>query len=136
MPLPASVRNLYSPDGIIRLMLGVSLLGHGLVRLPKLRAFADGMVEEFSQTVLPEAMVRPAGYLIPIAELLLGLLLLLGVRLRLTAYASGVLMVMLALGTCFQENWGALPSQFLHAAFAAWLMHRAGQVAKRDRSLA
>jgi len=32
---------------------------HGLTRLPHLSAFAQGMVKEFANTVLPEMAVRP-----------------------------------------------------------------------------
>ncbi len=32
---------------------------HGLTRLPHLSAFADGMVKEFANTVLPAMVVRP-----------------------------------------------------------------------------
>src|SRR5260370_8490891 len=44
---------------MLRFMLALSILMHGLVRLPHLSAFADGLVKLFAETPLPPAMVSP-----------------------------------------------------------------------------
>src|SRR5258708_38266295 len=63
---------------MLRFTLGLSILMHGLVRLPHLSAFADGLVKLFAETPLPAAMVRPFGVsLVPI-ETIVGLLILVG----------------------------------------------------------
>lgn len=102
---------------ITRLAVGASIFGHGLVRLPKLAAFARGTVESFEKSVLPAAVVLPFGYFIAIAEFVIGLLVLLGLFTRQASLAGGLLMVLLITGTSLIENWGAIPSQLLHAAF-------------------
>lgn len=106
----------------IRLGLAASMLGHGIVRLPKLTKFAAGVVEGFSETLLPEVMVWPFAYAIPVVELVTGLLLLVGFKLKETAIVVSGLMIFLILGTCLQENWGALTSQLVHLAFAVLLI--------------
>lgn len=106
---------------IIRLLLGTSLFFHGLVRLPKLSAFAEGVTAEFESTLLPEMLALPFAYFIPIGEFMGGLLLILGFRTSKIALFVAFFMILLTIGTCFQENWGALPSQFLHVILAVIL---------------
>lgn len=108
---------------IIRLSVAISLFGHGLVRLPKLESFSEGMLKEFEHSMLPSVLVMPLSYGIPIAEFVFGLLLLIGLFTRFSAIGSAVLMLLLMFGTCMVENFGALPSQFLHAGFCAILIH-------------
>lgn len=103
---------------LLRLSIGASLFIHGLVRLPKLASFATATIQSFEDTMLPEFMVIPLGYVIPIAELILGFLILIGFRTVAASVGVGLLMIVLIIGSCFQENWGALPSQFLHIVFA------------------
>ena len=50
---------------VLRLGVGMSMFGHGLVRLPKLSAFASWMSGSFQQTMLPEPLVHffgPSGF--------------------------------------------------------------------------
>ncbi|MHC8949306.1 DoxX family membrane protein [Sphingobacterium hungaricum] len=108
---------------IIRLSVAISLFGHGLVRLPKLQTFSDGMLKEFENSMLPSILVMPLSYAIPIAEFVFGLLLLVGLFTRFSAFGSAFLMLLLMFGTCMVENFGALPSQFIHAGFCAILIH-------------
>ncbi len=108
---------------LVRLAIGTTIFGHGLVRLPKLEAFARGTVESFEQSVLPAAVVLPFGYFIVFAEFVTGLLLLIGLFTRQAAFAAGLLMVLLIAGTSLIENWGAIPSQLLHTAFLVVVLH-------------
>lgn len=108
---------------LLRLALGASLLGHGLVRLPKLAGFSQGMVGAFQKSMLPAALVTPFTYALPILEFVIGLLLVAGLFTRLSLVAAGVLMLLLILGACLIESWEALPSQFIHVAFAAVLLN-------------
>ena len=108
---------------LLRLALGASLLGHGLVRLPKLSGFSQWMVGAFQNSMLPAALVTPFSYALPVLEFVIGLLLVAGLFTRLSLVAAGVVMLLLVLGTCLIEHWEALPSQLIHVAFAAVLLN-------------
>ncbi len=101
----------------LRLPVAISLLGHGLVRLPKLAGFSNWMVTTMEKSVIPAALIVPFSYLLPVAEALLGLALLVGFKIRQTLYASIALMSLLILGSCSIENWSAIESQLLHAFY-------------------
>lgn len=58
---------------LARLPIGLSFLGHGLVRLPKLNQFVNGMQKGFEVTYLPTEIVKPFAFALPFLELLLGL---------------------------------------------------------------
>ncbi|SDM04942.1 DoxX family protein [Kriegella aquimaris] len=107
---------------IIRLGVGASMFGHGLVRLPKLHAFSEWMLKSFEKAMLPEMMVLPFSYVLPIAEFAFGIFLILGFLTRISAIAASVLMILLIFGTTLIENWGALTPQFLHLGFFAYLI--------------
>lgn len=107
---------------LARIAIGMSMFGHGVVRLPKLTAFSDGMVEQFTGSMLPAFMVVPFSYLLPVAELITGILLLIGLFTREALIAGGFIMVALIFGTSMVENWGALPSQLIHTAFFCVLL--------------
>jgi thiosulfate dehydrogenase [quinone] large subunit len=110
------------PFLLIRLAIGFSLLGHGLVRLPKLTTFSNWMVGIFDKSILPSAIVLPFSYVLPIAEFVLGLTLVLGLLTKQALVASAILMIILILGTCLIENWEALPSQLIHVLILALLL--------------
>lgn len=107
---------------LLRLGIGASLFGHGLVRLPKLNTFSNWMIGSFEKSILPKILTIPFSYALPIAEFAIGLLLLLGLFTRQSAMAGGIVMIILILGTTLIENWEALPSQLIHLAFMALLL--------------
>ena len=100
---------------MLRLVAGVSLFGHGLVRLPKLAGFSQWMTSTFAKSMLPQILVTPFSYVLPIAEFTIGLLLILGLFSSKAILAGIIVMLLLILGTCMIENWEALPSQIVHA---------------------
>jgi thiosulfate dehydrogenase [quinone] large subunit len=107
---------------ILRLAIAVSMLGHGLVRLPKLAAFSQWMVGSFEKSFLPKALVVPFSYALPIAEFTVGFLLLTGLFTKPAALAGAVVVVLLLFGTTMVENWEAIPSQLIHVIFFAVLL--------------
>ncbi len=107
---------------IMRSAIGISLLGHGLVRLPKIAAFSHWMAGTFKQAMIPQAMVVPFGYILPFAEFGIGLLLLLGLFYRQALVAGSVVMSLLIFGSCMVENWDAIPSQLIHVGFFVILL--------------
>jgi thiosulfate dehydrogenase [quinone] large subunit len=101
----------------LRLPIAVSLFGHGLVRLPKLPAFTDWLVTTMEKSVIPEFLIVPFGYFLPIAEFLIGLSLLIGFRMKYSLFAGLALMSVLIFGSSSIENWSAIESQLLHSFY-------------------
>ena len=95
----------------------MSAFGHGLVRMFKLNGFSNWMVGQFQKSYLPEALVVPFSYVLPFAELIIGVLLLLGLFTRQAAIAGAVVMILLLFGSTTIENWDAIPTQLIHVAF-------------------
>lgn len=108
---------------LIRLGIGISMFGHGLVRLPKLQGFSSWMMKSFEKSMLPAPFVEAFSYLLPFAEFLTGLLLLIGLFTRQALLAGGSIMLVLLFGTAMIENWEAIPSQLLHLVIFAVLLH-------------
>ncbi|MEQ9216527.1 MAG: DoxX family protein [Cyclobacteriaceae bacterium] len=107
---------------ILRLVAGMSMLGHGLVRIPKLQGFSQWMVGSAEGSMLPEMLVVPFSYALPFIEFAIGVLLVCGLFTRMASLIGGFVMVALIFGTSLMENWSALPSQMIHAAFFAMLI--------------
>src|SRR6266404_8360982 len=107
---------------LLRLAMAVSVLGHGLVRLPKLSAFSNWMVNSFEKSMLPKILVVPFSYVLPLAEFTVGLLLFTGLFTRPASIMGAIIMIVLIFGTTMIENWEAVPSQLIHVAFYAVLL--------------
>ncbi len=106
----------------LRLPLAISMLGHGLVRLPKLSGFSNWMVESMEKSVLPSILILPFSYILPFAEAVIGILLLIGIQTRYTIYAGLAVMSILILGSSSIENWGAIEAQLIHAIYFGALL--------------
>jgi len=106
----------------LKLPIALSLLGHGLVRLPKLPAFTDWLVTTMEKSVLPEFLIVPFGYVLPFAEFLIGLSLLIGFQVKYSLFAGLALMSVLIFGSSSIENWSAIESQLLHSLYLVGLV--------------
>jgi thiosulfate dehydrogenase [quinone] large subunit len=106
---------------LARLPIGFSLLGHGLVRLPKLSAFANGMVANFSDSPLPQLLVKPFAFSLPFIELLIGVGVILGFQIRAVSVAGVMLMCVLIFGSSFIESWNAIAIQMFYGVYFALL---------------
>lgn len=102
---------------LVRLTIGASLFGHGLVRMPKLAAFHAQMMGEFTTSMLPTVGVSVCSYGLPIAELITGALLLAGALTRAAAIAGGLMMIVLVLGATSIEHFNVIGDQLVHALF-------------------
>ncbi len=111
------------PYLLLRLLLGMSFFGHGLVRLPKLAKFSGWMVESFSDSMLPEALVTPFSYTLPVAEFITGVLLLAGLFTKAALAAAAFIMITLIFGSSMIEVWDSIPSQLIHGALAVYLLN-------------
>jgi len=106
----------------LRLPIAISLLGHGLVRLPKLEMFSNWMVTSMEKSAIPSFMIVPFSYILPIVEFLIGLSLLTGFQTKYTIYSGLVLMSILILGSASIENWSAIEAQLLHSVYLDGLL--------------
>jgi len=108
---------------LMRLAIGTSMFGHGLVRLPKLQGFSNWMVDSYAKSMLPASVITPFSYLLPILEFAVGLLLIIGLFTRSVLILGSIVMIILIFGSSLLENWDAIPSQLIHVAFFAVLLH-------------
>jgi len=102
---------------LARLPIGMSFWGHGIIRLPKLNAFSEGMTNSFQDTLLPVMLVKPFSLVLPFIELLLGLALIIGFKARITSLIGVLLVTVLIFGSYFQENWSAIAIQMFYGAY-------------------
>ena len=93
---------------MLRFTLGLSILMHGLVRLPHLSAFTDDMVKLFANTILPATIVRAFGFAFALVESIVGLLVLLGLWTRAALLAGSLTMAALVFGTALRSDWNTL----------------------------
>jgi len=106
----------------LRLPVALSIFGHGLVRIPKLQIFTEGMVKSMEKSAIPESLLTPFGYFIPIAEFLIGLVLLIGYQTKYTIYAGLALMGLLVFGSASVENWTGIEAQLVHSIYLGGLL--------------
>jgi thiosulfate dehydrogenase [quinone] large subunit len=104
---------------LLRLTIGASLFGHGVVRLPKLGAFHAHMMGEFKASYLPGFLVSVCSYALPFTELVTGVLLLTGALTRAAAVAGGLVMIVLIVGATSIEHFNVISEQLVHAIVLA-----------------
>jgi len=108
---------------LARLPMGLSFFGHGLIRITKLDTFSDGMVKQFSKSILPEGFVSAFGHVLPFLEFITGVLLLLGFFTRSALVLGSVVILMLIFGTSLIEQWNGIFTQLFYAAYLAVLYY-------------
>lgn len=109
---------------LLRIAMGVNMLGHGLVRIPKLAAFAEGMSKGFEKSWLPASMVHLFGTVLPFLELTIGILLIFGWQTRLACVAGFLLIISLLFGSSTVENWDGMGIQMIYALFFYFLISK------------
>ena len=101
---------------LLRLFTGINFLMHGAVRVfGDYSGFADGMVNDFSDTFLPAFSVRLLGYAIPIIELIVGVILITGFQLKIGLVIGFLLIATLIFGMSLLQEWGVVGSQMIYA---------------------
>ncbi|HEY4194311.1 MAG TPA: DoxX family membrane protein [Mucilaginibacter sp.] len=108
---------------LARLPIAVSMFGHGLERIPKLQGFSSHMVDQFSKSMLPLALVIPFSYVLPFLELLTGILLILGLFTRFGCILGVVVMLALIFGSSMIEQWENVFTQIIYGAYFALLYY-------------
>ncbi len=100
---------------LLRFVTGVNYLMHGAVRVfGDYSGFANAMADDFSGTFLPAFSVRLLGYAIPVAELIIGVILIVGYQLRLGLIAAFLLMAVLIFGMSLLQQWGVVGTQMIY----------------------
>jgi len=108
---------------LARLPMGLSFFGHGLIRIIKLDEFSDGMVKQFSKSVLPEGFVSAFGHVLPFLEFITGLLILLGLFTRFGIVLGVAIILALIFGSSVIEQWNAIFTQLFYGAYLAVLFY-------------
>lgn len=108
-----------------RLPIAVSMLGHGIDRIPKIQVFSDHLVGQFSKSILPLKLVIPFSTILPFVELGVGILLTIGLFTRFACVIGVVAMLALIFGSCLIEQWDNVLSQMLYSLYFAMLYYYA-----------
>jgi thiosulfate dehydrogenase [quinone] large subunit len=107
---------------VLRCALGLSIFMHGLVRLPHLQEFADGLVKMFADTPLPAMLVRSFGLGLVFVEAAVGLLVLLGLWTQEALLVGSATMAALLFGTALRNDWNIVAIQLLYVVIYAVLL--------------
>jgi thiosulfate dehydrogenase [quinone] large subunit len=110
---------------LLRLLTGVDFFMHGFARIftgTHLSGFAQGMVKSMASTPLPPALTLATGYFVPCVELLIGILLIVGVRTRAAVTLALLLMLVLMFGVTLKQDWSTAGSQLLYGLVLAALL--------------
>ena len=100
---------------LLRLLLGVNFLGHGVIRIYHgVPNFAVGVTEKMSSALLPSPFVHAFAMTIPWIELALGVLLVLGLFLRATLTAAMAFMIALMVGVTIHQDWPTAGLQLVY----------------------
>jgi thiosulfate dehydrogenase [quinone] large subunit len=108
---------------LLRVILGVNILSHGISRIiTGPTAYAATLVTQFQSTPLANWLVSGFGSALPWIEALLGVLLLLGIKLRWTVLLGGALLAVLTYGVCLIQQWEVAALQLIYAVVYALLL--------------
>jgi thiosulfate dehydrogenase (quinone) large subunit len=108
---------------LLRLTLGLNIGMHGVSRIAAGPAtFADSIVPMFLNTPLPAWSVHVFGLVLPWAEAILGLLLLLGFCTRFALVAGSLLILILTFGTTLRQDWSTAGVQLVYTAVYSALL--------------
>ncbi|HEY0306988.1 MAG TPA: DoxX family membrane protein [Acidobacteriaceae bacterium] len=109
--------------GLLRVALGVNMLGHGGTRiLHGVAGFAGQTAEHLSGTILPHAVTWGFALAIPFIEAVLGVLLILGLWRRVVLVAGSAFVMMLTVGVTLNQEWAIAGQQLLYSAVFAALL--------------
>ncbi|MGD1873155.1 MAG: DoxX family protein [Mastigocoleus sp.] len=98
----------------LRLLIGVNFFNHGFTRIGTIPDFVEKTVTNLQGSYFPEPLVRINAFLVPIVELIVGILITLGLFTRAALVVTFGLMVILMLGVTSVQNWGAASSQLIY----------------------
>lgn len=88
------------------------------------------------KSAIPEALIVPFSYFLPVVEAVIGLLLLINFKTKYVLYSALALMSLLIAGSCSIENWTAIETQLLHCFYLFglfWFYERFGGKLNENR---
>ncbi len=113
---------------LLRMILGLNIALHGITRvfIGSLDTFVGNTVKQFEKTILPVWQVQAFATVIPFAEIVIGVMLLLDLKTRWTLIAGMFLMAGLVFGTAMRSDWSLLELQMFYVLlyFALFLCQR------------
>ncbi len=98
----------------LRLVFGINMFVHGLVRIGNIPGFVESQVGLYKDIAIPAFLIAIPAYLIPIVEFAVGLLLILGLQTRNALIANFLLMMTLMFGVCLLQKWDTAGSQLIY----------------------
>ena len=109
---------------LLRIVTGINFFMHGAVRvLGDYSGFATAMVDDFSDTFLLPFSVKLLAYLIPIIELIVGIILITGIKLRLGLVLGFLLIGVLIFGMSLLQEWGVVGSQMIYVLSLFFILY-------------
>ena len=106
-----------------RLSLGVNFAAHGIVRLPNLHSFCEGMVTQFQNTLIGfDPLIYAYSYLLVWLELFVGIALIIGFKTRASLVVVSMIMMSLIFGASMQEEWPRVGFQMIYVVFTFLLL--------------
>lgn len=112
----------------LRLALGINELMHGITRIfmgAGLAGFLNFTQNQFKDAPLPVWQVRSFGAVVPICELLIGVLLIIGLKTRWALVLAAVLMLGIIFGTAMRGDWQIVFLQMFYSLlYSLMLMWR------------
>lgn len=112
---------------MLRWAIGMSMLIHGLGRLPKYSAFVEATVKQFVHSPLPTAAVTAFARITPPVETVIGLLVFFGFRTWLGLATGGLWMVFLIFGSTMIEHYDIVAIQLLYSLIFCYLLQHLDQ---------
>lgn len=110
---------------LLRVFLGVNIAMHGVSRLWA-GGFQGKIEAQFAQAPLPHAAVAAFAVVLPWAEALLGVLILLGAATRVALIGGAVALIVLTFGSSLVQDWPAAGIQLVYAIAYALLLFLRG----------
>jgi len=113
---------------LLRLTMGIHMIVHGAVRLPILGQFASETRKAFAGLNLlglpffPGWLVNIISYAIPPVEFIIGILLTVGFKTRLSSIVGNILMLILMFGTVAQKNFSVAHLMWFYVLIFAALV--------------
>ena len=111
----------------LRLGVGMSMLVHGLGRLPHISAFIEATVKLFAGSPLPPIAVAAFARIAPPIESAICLLVLFGFATRFGLTIGGLWMVLLIFGSTLIEKYDVIGIQLIYSLIFFHLMQRLEQ---------